>query len=92
MSQIPHSCRCGISWWLWHKLAAVALIRPLTWDPPYVPGVALKGKSKQKTQEFPGGTAGYESGIVTAVARVQSLAWGLLHAMGTTKKKSKFKK
>ena len=31
-------------------------------------------------QEFPGG-----SGIVTAVVQVQSLAWALLHAVGTAK-------
>ena len=28
--------------WLWHRLAAVALIRPLAWEPPYAEGVALK--------------------------------------------------
>ena len=34
--------------WLWHKPAAVALIRPLAWEPPYVVGVALKSKKKKK--------------------------------------------
>ena len=28
--------------WLWCRLAAVALIRLLAWDPPYAVGVALK--------------------------------------------------
>ena len=28
--------------WLWYRLAAVALIRPLAWEPPYAAGVALK--------------------------------------------------
>ena len=28
--------------WLWHRLAATALIRLLAWEPPYVAGVALK--------------------------------------------------
>ena len=28
--------------WLWHRPAAVALIRPLAWEPPYVVGAALK--------------------------------------------------
>ena len=32
--------------WLWSRLAAVALLRPLTWEPPYTVGVALK---RQKT-------------------------------------------
>ena len=28
--------------WLWHRLAAVAPIQPLTWEIPYATGVALK--------------------------------------------------
>ena len=36
--------------WLRHRLAATALIRCLTWEPPYAVGVALKGqKTKKKT-------------------------------------------
>ena len=39
--------------WLWCRLAAVALIRPLAWGPPYARGVALKRqkKKKRKTKE-----------------------------------------
>ena len=33
--------------WLWCRLAALALIRPLAWEPPYAAGAALK-KSKKK--------------------------------------------
>ena len=33
--------------WLWHRPAAVALIRPLAWELPYAGGVALKGKKKK---------------------------------------------
>ena len=29
---------------LWRRLAAVALIRPLAWEPPYAIGAALKKK------------------------------------------------
>ena len=39
--------RCGSDpalLWLWHRLAAVALIRPLAWEPPYAASVALKNK------------------------------------------------
>ena len=32
--------------WLWHRLAAVALIRPVAWEPPYAIGVALKRQKK----------------------------------------------
>ena len=38
-------CRCGLDLallWLCCWLAAVALIRPLAWEPPYVAGAALK--------------------------------------------------
>ena len=28
--------------WLWLRLAAIALIRPLAWEPPYATGVALE--------------------------------------------------
>ena len=37
--------RCGSDLmlsWLWYRLAAVALIGPLTWEPPYAVDVALK--------------------------------------------------
>ena len=32
---------------LWCRLAAVALIRPLAWKPPYATGAALKSKKKK---------------------------------------------
>ena len=52
--------RCGSDpelLWLWCRLAAVALIGPLTWDPPYAAGVALKSKNKQtkKNNHYLGG-------------------------------------
>ena len=34
---------CGV-----YRLAAVALIRPLAWEPPYAEGVALKRQKDQK--------------------------------------------
>ena len=34
--------------WLWCRLAAVAPIRPLAWEPPYAERVALK---RQKTKD-----------------------------------------
>ena len=33
--------------WLWFRLAAVALIRSLAWEPPYVRSVALKSKQNK---------------------------------------------
>ena len=34
--------------WLWHRLAATALIRLLAWDPPHATGVALEKAKRQK--------------------------------------------
>ena len=36
--------------WLWCKLAATALIRPLAWEPSYASGVSLK-KTKEKKKK-----------------------------------------
>ena len=33
--------------WLWCRLAAVALIRPLAWEPPYAVGAALEREKKK---------------------------------------------
>ena len=34
--------------WLWHRPAAIALIRPLAWEPACAAGAALKSKKKEK--------------------------------------------
>ena len=55
--------------WLWHRLAAVASIRPLAWEPPpYAVGAALKSKkppppttTKRHKKE------GYRLGIIREV-------------------------
>ena len=38
--------------WLWCRLAAVAQIRPLAWEPPYAMGVALKKRKEKKRKEM----------------------------------------
>ena len=39
--------------WLWHRLAATALIRPRAWEPPYAVEAALeKAKRKKKKKEI----------------------------------------
>ena len=40
--------------WLWHSLAAAALIRPLAWKLPYALGAALKKKIIQVQIDIPG--------------------------------------
>ena len=37
--------------WLWPRLAAVALIRPLAWEPPSAVGAALKKTKKKKDKK-----------------------------------------
>ena len=34
--------------WLWHRTVAVALTRPLAWEPPYATGTALKSKQTNR--------------------------------------------
>ena len=34
--------------WLWRRPAAVALIKPLAWEPPYAMGAALKRQKKYR--------------------------------------------
>ena len=46
--------RCGLDLellWLWCRLAATALIRPLPWEPPYAVSVALKSSKKERKRE-----------------------------------------
>ena len=40
--------------WLWHRPAAVAPIRPLSWEPPYATGAALKKRKANDTQIIEG--------------------------------------
>ena len=45
--------RCGLDLvlpWLWCRPAAVALIQPPAWEPPYATGAALKRKQTKKTK------------------------------------------
>ena len=44
-------CRHGLDLallWLWHRLAAIAQIKPLAWELPYALGAALKRQKKKK--------------------------------------------
>ena len=38
--------------WLWRKLAAIAPIGPLAWEPPNATGVALKKKKKKRKKDY----------------------------------------
>ena len=46
---VGHRCSSDLAWlWLWHRLAAIAMIRPLAWEFPYAAGAALKSKKQKK--------------------------------------------
>ena len=34
--------------WLWYRLSATALMRPLAWEPPYATGAAIAKRKKEK--------------------------------------------
>ena len=38
--------------WLWCRLAAIALIRPLAWELPFAEGVALKSQKDKKKKDI----------------------------------------
>ena len=38
--------------WLWRRLAAIALIRFLAWEPPYAMGTPLKNKKQKQTNNM----------------------------------------
>ena len=38
--------------WLWHRLAAIAPIRPLVWELPHDVGAALKGQKDKKKRNL----------------------------------------
>ena len=47
-------CRCCLDpvlLWLWCRLAAEALIRPLAWEPPCAMGAALEMAKKKRKKE-----------------------------------------
>jgi len=37
--------------WLWRRLVATALTKPLTWEPPYAVGVAKEMAKRQKRKK-----------------------------------------
>ena len=60
---VKYCCECGVgcrrssypAWlwlWLWRRLAAVAPIQPLSWEPPYAVAVALKKQKDTHTKKI----------------------------------------
>ena len=37
--------------WLWHRLAAIAPVQPLAWEPPHAADAALKDKTNKQMLE-----------------------------------------
>ena len=62
------SCRHGsdlVLLWLWCRSAAIALIVPLAWEPPYAKGLALKSQKKKTKKKNPKKTFLYTKKIST---------------------------
>ena len=38
--------------WLWCRLAATALVRPLVWEPPYAMGATPKKTKRKKKKDL----------------------------------------
>ena len=62
--------------WLWCKPAAVAPIRPLAWDPPYVLGIALKKKKSSKLE-----TTQISISSRTDTQKFMLFSWNGMHAV-----------
>ena len=46
---VGHRCSSELALlWLWHRLAAIAWIQPLAWEPPCASGAALKKQKEKK--------------------------------------------
>ena len=46
---VAHRRDLDLVWlWLWCRLAATALIRPIAWEPPYATSAALKRQNKKQ--------------------------------------------
>ena len=47
--RVGHRCGLDLVWlWLWHRLAAAAVIQLLAWEFPYVAGVAIRRKKNSQ--------------------------------------------
>ena len=71
-------CRHGLDLvllWLWHRPAAVALIRPLAWELPYAAGAALK-RTKRKTKTKKPPSICFLSGVVGKVCLRSHMRFG----------------
>ena len=52
MCGIGRRCSSDLAFlWLWLRLVAIALIRPLAWEPPYAAGAALENGKKTKKKK-----------------------------------------
>ena len=61
--------------WLWLWPAAVALIEPLAWEPPYAVNMALKSKNKNKKQLKSSLVAHWVKDLVLSLLCLGSLQW-----------------
>ena len=59
---------------LWCRPAAVALIQPLAWEPPYAAGEALEDTKRQKTKNKKNPRSSCRGAVQTNLTRNQEVA------------------
>ena len=72
--------RCGsdpVLLWLWSRPAAVALIRPLAWEPPHTVGVALESRTNKQTNKCTDLGNGTGMGMTKRIPGTFALKWAL---------------
>ena len=81
------SCKCSSDLallWLWHRLAAAALIWPQTWELPYVMGAAIKNKNKKFKKRK------YISQVFIICKSLRKKSWGYKDEWDITSTRYKF--
>ena len=77
---------------LWRRLAAVAPIRPLAWEPPYTSGATVKSKkTKQKQLKPPQKTQNQEMEQIKAVKNLRKQDEEVQHMSNTRSIREKHK-
>ena len=75
------NCRHGLDLallWLWSRLAATALIRPLAWGPPYAASAALEKAERQNNNNNNNNKVENYQSVTITVAADSGRGWRLL--------------
>ena len=73
--------------WLWHRLAAVAPVRLLAWEPPYAEGAALENTKTKQSKQTKKGAPILVQWKRIQLAPIRPLAWETPYAAGVALKR-----